>query len=99
FVATYAQKASGHEPLPIVHWWRIEGLVVLLATAVALALHFTPGGWALSGGIGIAVAFAGTAAALWFRRRYAHPRVDPQAAADAPRIMRCMPEDRIPAMA
>jgi phospholipase C len=39
FVAAYAEKAVGKEQLPIIHWWRLEGLVLLLA-AIA-----PPVGW------------------------------------------------------
>src|SRR5207247_3760826 len=63
FVDAYLEKASGREVLPIIHWWRIEGLFLFLALAIGLALGFTLG-WVWGGVVAGAIALVGTGAGV-----------------------------------
>jgi phospholipase C len=64
FVAAYAEKAIGKEELPIIHWWRLEGLVVLLAAIVPTAGWLVGYGWPTSILVCLGVASLGTYALL-----------------------------------
>nr|MDQ3758166.1 hypothetical protein [Actinomycetota bacterium] len=39
FVSAYAQKLAGREPIPVIHWARINGVLVVLAPLFASALR------------------------------------------------------------
>ncbi|MDQ4132433.1 MAG: hypothetical protein M3179_04315 [Actinomycetota bacterium] len=95
FVAAYNRKASGKEPMPVVHWWRLEALVLAVA-AVAAALVAGFGGrfrrlWPLAF---TKVAGAGSFG-LW-KARAKMGEVEPRTV--APEVMRAMAPDKVPVL-
>lgn len=89
FVAAYYRKAAGNEQLPLIHWWRAEAVVVLIAALSGAVTRGSGHSWIAAAAWSGAIALVGTAGLLFARHKFA-PVVDPDAVADAPRIMRCM---------
>ena len=68
FMAAYFEKASGKEPVPIVHWWRLEGLLIAVAISLAALVGLAPFRWVIAVALGIPIVGAGTFLALRLRR-------------------------------
>jgi phospholipase C len=96
FVSAYERKASGHEERPIIHWWRLGGLVLVIAALLA-GLTAKLGGfvrklWP--------VVFLGTAGGLGSvlskqRKKVNHVNV---VTGVGPQIMGCLAPDKIPVL-
>ena len=96
FVAAYVRKASGHEERPVVHWWRLEalGLVVsaLVSSGLARLLGWGKRTWLL--------VYVGLAGALSLGLVRAKRSIDdPKATEVDADVMRCMAPGRIPVLA
>jgi hypothetical protein len=81
-------------------WWRDLGIGLAASLAIGL-LGRTFGPYRSTAiGMGVLLAISGSIL-VWCRKSrplYAHPSDPQQALDDAPDIMRCMPDDRIPAL-
>lgn len=104
FVAAHAQKAAGKEPIGVVHWGRIGGLLIAVLGALT-GWVARRAGWrprcaltVFGGSSGLAVA------GLWWLRRRALRTPGPEAGRPAPddvgpEVMRCLAPAKLPVLA
>jgi Phosphoesterase family len=70
FLAAYAEKAAGREVLPIIHWLRLEGLLVVVSAVLAVVARLVGPRWAWSAAAGALILLGGTLGLLELRRRH-----------------------------
>lgn len=96
FVSAYERKASGHEERPVIHWWRLEGLVLVIAAVLAGLTarfgHFLRRLWPAV----FLTTAGGLSFVLWQRRKNVN---DIEVVTGVgPQIMRCLAPDKIPVL-
>jgi phospholipase C len=97
FVEACFEKAACKEVLPIIHWWRIEGLVA--AVSGAIAAYGTAKRHKHLVAIGAATLVLGSAVVAFLSRRPQYRCVgEPAAEGPALQVMKCQPEDHVPVL-
>jgi hypothetical protein len=101
FVEASYEKAACLDVRRFVHWWRVEGLIVVVAAVLALlALAARPLGSLLLAVVASLVFLAGSGAVLYLSRRPREGCSDSDAAKEAAlEVMRCQPEGHVPVLA
>ena len=68
FVSAYTEKALGKELLPIIHWWRIEILILASIAVLTVFSRWADLSWIGAAALGLALVLVGSASALRLRR-------------------------------